>query len=77
MDSMETPPPVKEDRTPMDELSNYRSMAIFIVVLVFTVTSTISVILRLVAKRINRAKLQVEDYVILVAQVKMKPLRRS
>ena len=53
----------------MDELNNYRSLAIFIVVIVFTITSTTSIILRLVAKRINRARLQVEDYVIMVAQV--------
>lgn len=71
---MESPPPAAmEERTPLDELSKYRTQTIFVSVIVFTITATISVILRLVAKKINRAKLQVEDYVIFLALVKMKP----
>lgn len=61
--------PPSENRTAADELDNPRSLAIFIVIIVFTITSTISIILRLVAKRMSQAKLVVEDYVILVAQV--------
>ncbi|KAJ5807009.1 Satratoxin biosynthesis SC1 cluster protein [Penicillium riverlandense] len=49
-------------------LESYRSRAIFAVVITFTVTSTVSVFLRLLSKRINRARLASEDYVLLVAQ---------
>lgn len=62
-------------RTAADELSSHRSVAIFIVTIVFLITSTTSIILRLVAKHMNRAKLLAEDYVILVAQVSLQENR--
>ncbi|KAF4635106.1 hypothetical protein G7Y89_g2996 [Cudoniella acicularis] len=52
----------------VNELGEYRSRATFCVVIVFTVTSTISVALRLAAKRINRTNLTLEDFTIFVAQ---------
>lgn len=58
------PPPL----SPGEVLKSNRSLAIFCVVVVFTITSTASIILRLVAKRINKARLAIEDYVILAAQ---------
>jgi hypothetical protein len=51
------------------ELSSYRAQVVFVVAIIFTITSTVSIILRLAAKRISKAKLEVDDYVIIVAQV--------
>lgn len=51
------------------QLSADRSATIFAVAVVFTFTSTVSIILRLVAKRVSKTRLAVEDYTILVAQV--------
>ncbi|KAJ5087816.1 Satratoxin biosynthesis SC1 cluster protein [Penicillium angulare] len=49
-------------------LASYRTRAILGTIITFTITSTISVVLRLISKRINRAQLGREDYVVLVAQ---------
>ncbi|KAJ5287208.1 Satratoxin biosynthesis SC1 cluster protein [Penicillium angulare] len=49
-------------------LASYRARAILGTIITFTITSTISVVLRLISKRINRAQLGREDYVVLVAQ---------
>jgi len=51
------------------ELAAYRAQVVFVVAIIFTLTSTGSVFLRLAAKRISRAQLGVEDYVIIVALV--------
>lgn len=64
------------NRRATSELSTYRSAALFSVVVVFTVTSTVSVILRLVAKRLSKMRLAREDYTILAAQVQPHPLSR-
>lgn len=51
------------------ELDAYRAQVVFVVTIIFAITSTGSVYLRLAAKRISRAELGAEDYVILVAAV--------
>lgn len=56
--------------SPGDELKTHRAAAIFSVVIVFSITSTVSVALRLLAKRISRSRLAREDYVVIVAQVR-------
>jgi hypothetical protein len=57
------------------ELDAYRAQVVFVVAIIFTITSTGSVYLRLAAKRISRAELGAEDYVILVAAVSIPSLK--
>jgi hypothetical protein len=52
------------------QLGGGRTLAVFATTIAFTFTATISVILRLVAKRANKTRLGLEDYSILVAQVR-------
>lgn len=54
----------------LNELGASRSAGTFAVIVIFTVISTVSIILRLVAKRLSKQKLAVEDYTILIAQVR-------
>ena len=54
-------------------LASDRRQAILGAIITLTLTSTISVTLRLVSKRINRDHLMREDYVVLVAQVYLIP----
>jgi len=55
------------------ELSSYHARVVFVVTIIFLVTSTVSIILRLMAKRVNKANLTADDYAILVAQVLTYP----
>lgn len=50
-------------------LDSYRSRAVVGCIITFTITSSVSIILRLMAKRMNKTKLYAEDWVILAAQV--------
>lgn len=54
-------------------LASNRRQGILATIITLTLTSTISVILRLVSKLINRDRLMREDYVVLVAQVHLTP----
>ena len=56
-------------RRTVEQLTAQRAVASFVVAIVFTVTSTLSVILRLIALRIKKRKPGWEDYTILAAQV--------
>ncbi|TVY37228.1 Satratoxin biosynthesis SC1 cluster protein [Lachnellula subtilissima] len=60
---------IMEDDFHVAELSSYRARVVFVVTIIFLVTSTASIILRLMAKRVNKANLTADDYAILVAQV--------
>ncbi|KAF2732637.1 hypothetical protein EJ04DRAFT_578274 [Polyplosphaeria fusca] len=48
---------------------SYRARAILGVVIALTITSTLSLILRLIAKRIQRLKIAAEDWTIIAAQI--------
>ena len=52
-----------------EQLTTHGAVAAFVVAIVFTLTSTLSVVFRLMAVRIKRRKLGSEDYTILAAQV--------
>ena len=52
------------------KLSGHRPITTFAVSIVFCFTSTLSLVLRLVAKRIKKLRLASEDYTIIVAQVR-------
>ncbi|TVY16433.1 Satratoxin biosynthesis SC1 cluster protein 4 [Lachnellula arida] len=58
-----------EDDFHVAELSSYRARVVFVVTVLFLITSTASIILRLIAKRVNKANLTADDYAILAAQV--------
>ena len=51
-------------------LSGQRPIITFVVSVVFCFTSTLSLVLRLVAKRIRKLRLASEDYTIIAAQVR-------
>lgn len=54
----------------------YVAKVVFIVVVVFTVTSTLSIALRFVGKRIKKLSLSAEDVLIIAALVSLRePLR--
>ncbi len=53
----------------VEPLTSHRAVAAFVVAVVFTLTSTLSVVFRLIAVRIKRRKLGPEDYAIVAAQV--------
>lgn len=58
-----------EDDFHVAELSSYRARVVFVVTILFLITSTASIILRLIAKRVNKANLAADDYTIIAAQV--------
>jgi hypothetical protein len=49
--------------------STYRARLIFGVVVTFTVTSTLSLVLRFAGKRVKKTWISAEDWVIVAAQV--------
>ena len=51
------------------QLVHGRPLAIFTAAIVFSITSTLSIVLRLISRRMKRSKLAADDYTILAAQV--------